>query len=216
MQGNFTQELHESSDDLQFSRQGVPWDDYERILAENARNDGSLRVTYDRGTLEIARFSARQEETNRVLTRTVMMAAAALHVAIRDLGAATCRRRDLHCGFDPGASFSLRHAPRHPAQRELGPPDDPPDLIIDIAASDALDRRPLFAAFGVPEVWRYDVTNDRVVILRLIHGRPRERRESAALVPVTSDLLTRLVHDSRSQPFDVWTSALESWLRTYD
>lgn len=204
-------------DDPRIIRHRVSWVEYERILAGKASNT-SPRFTYDRGTLEIARFTAWQESTNRTLALVVNLAASALHLDIRDLGSATYLRRDLQRGFDPDSSFSIQHAPSIVGKCEITlPGDPPPDLMIDIAAMGVhLDKLPMYVDLGVPEVWRYDEARDRVTILRLRHRVYRERRESAALVPLTDDLLTRLVHTNRIQPSHLWVRELESWLRAYD
>lgn len=35
--------------------------------------------------------------------------------------------------------------------------DPPPDLVLEIdITSSSLDKRPIYAAFGVSELWRYD------------------------------------------------------------
>lgn len=216
MHGKLTQELLDSSVDLRFTRQGVSWDEYERVLAEN-RTNSSPRFTYDRGTLEIARLTAGQEETNCALAFIVGLAAPALRIDIRDLGARTCRRWDLQRGFDPDSSFSIQGAARTACSRESELLNDPPpDLVIDIAAHGSLKKLPIFAAFGVPEIWQYREATDHVSILRLRHGHYHERRESAALVPLTSDMLTDLVRQGRGKSSPIWHRELRSWLEEYD
>ncbi len=61
----------------------------------------------------------------------------------------------------------------------------PPDLMIEVdVTSSSLIRFPIFAAFGVPEVWRYDGT--RVAIFHLEGGQCAEVESSSALPPLTA------------------------------
>jgi Uma2 family endonuclease len=141
-----------------------------------------------------------------------------LHHSVQDLGSTTCHQRELRRGVDPDATSSFRPAAAIRGKQQIDlPVDPPPDLVIDfVGTSASVDTLPFFAACGVPEVWRYDEAADRVAILRLSHGTCRERRESAALVPLTDDMLTRLVRASHTRHSDRWTRELDAWLRAYD
>ena len=46
--------------------------------------------------------------------------------------------------------------------------DPPPDLAIEIdITSSSVDREEIYAALGVPEIWRYDGDTLRIFLLRL-------------------------------------------------
>lgn len=217
MYGSITEQLLGSSADLRFIRQRVSWDEYERILAENLWNS-SPRFTYDRGTLEVARFTFRQESTKSALAQVVNIVTEALQTDIDEVGSTTLKRRDFQRGVDPDSSFYIHHALEIREKEEIELPVDPaPVLVIDIAAAGpSLNKLPLYADFGTPEVWRYDEASDRVAIFRLRGSGYQPMRESAALVPITSDLLTRLVHRRRIETFPVWVRELRAWIRSYD
>lgn len=206
-----------SSDDLRIILHDVSWDTYQRLLAERPVSRPP-RFAYDRGTLEIARLPAPHAFTVRALANIVTIASDELRVPISDRGSTTCTLSDRRLGFEPDSSFALHCSPRiHGIDYVDRSGDPPPDVIIEVnVAGPSLDKLPIYAAFGVPEVWRYEAVTDRVLILRLREGAYRQRRESAALVPLTSDMLTQLVHDSRVQPSFAWLREFESWLRTYD
>nr|WP_306467041.1 Uma2 family endonuclease [Thermoleptolyngbya sichuanensis] len=61
-------------------------------------------------------------------------------------------------GVEPDRAYYLQNEPliRQNAQIQL-PDDPPPDLVVEIEySSAALNKLPIDAALGVPEVWRYD------------------------------------------------------------
>ena len=58
--------------------------------------------------------------------------------------------------------------------------DPPPELIIEVdITSPSIPREPIFAAFGVPEIWR--TNGRRVQCLHLIDGAYQVRKRSLAL-----------------------------------
>jgi hypothetical protein len=57
-----------------------------------------------------------------------------------------------------------------------------------------LDRFPIFASIGVPEVWRYDGT--RVAIFKLAGGMYQEQGTSEAFPGVTGQIITQFIEES--------------------
>ena len=91
--------------------------------------------------------------------------------------------------------------------------DPPPDLVIEIDVTrSSLDRFPIFAAFGVPEVWRYD--GSRVSIWRLEGGQYVETESSAALLPLTGSMATRFLEESRTMRSPEWLRRVREWARS--
>ncbi len=189
----------------------VSWDTYERILAEHPDAAGP-RFTYNEGMLEIMVLSAQHEQPNRLLALLVVEIAAELGIDVCPLGSTTFKRAELLKGFEPDSSFYVGRAITI-WDRELDPAvDPPPDLIIEIDVSQSsLDRFPIFAAFGVPEVWRYD--GSRVSFWRLEGGRYVEAESSAALPSLTEALATQLLEDSRRKGSTEWLRRVRAWAR---
>ncbi len=191
---------------------GVSWETYERLLAERQDAAGP-RFTYDEGELEIMVVSAGHEGPNRILARLVDVAAEELGIDAHPLGGLTIKRSDLHKGFEPDSCFYFANAPAVRDKEQIDPAiDPPPDLIIEVDVSrSSLPRPPIFAAFGVPEVWRYD--GSRVIIYHLKGGEYSEARHSAALPPVTGEAATRFLEESRSMPSTQWIRRVRDWAR---
>jgi Uma2 family endonuclease len=75
----------------------------------------------------------------------------------------------------------------------------------------ALDKLPLFASMGIPEVWRCD--SQRVTILILEQNRYRESSLSLALPVLTNDILTRFLAESRTALSPDWFQTVSDWAR---
>ena len=121
--------------------------------------DGAApRLTYDRGTLGIMSPSSEHERYNRAVAQIVEELAAELDVDMDSLGSTTFRREDIDRGFEPDSCLYVRNAPRVRGKKRIDlAADPPPDLVIEIdITSPSLNKFPVLAHVGVPEVWRFD------------------------------------------------------------
>ncbi len=182
---------------------GISWHTYECLLAEHVEQSG-IRFTYDAGNLEIMVLSARHEEPNRTLALLVEVVAEALDIDIRRLGSTTFKRPDLAKGFEPDSGFYIQHLEAISSQEEIDlTTDPPPDLVIEVdITTPSLDKLPLYAAVGIPEVWRYDGT--RLTILRLEGECYVEATSRIALPPLSSEVATQLLTESVQVRSTVW------------
>lgn len=135
---------------------GVTWATFARLLADRGDSAG-VRLTYDQGTVELTMPSPEHEWYKAALTQIVDAIAFARELHYENLGSTTFTREDLARGFEPDACFYLQHAAAIHDVRHLDLAiDPPPDLVIEIdITSPSLNKLPLYAAIGVPEVWRY-------------------------------------------------------------
>jgi Uma2 family endonuclease len=170
----------------------ISWETYERLLDDCLDSSGP-RVTYDRGELEILGPSSEHEIVNRSLALLVELVAAELSNEVINVGSMTFKRQDLQQGFEPDSSFYIQNEERvrDRAQIDLTV-DPPPDLVIEIEITrSAIGKLPLYAAMGVPEIWRWD--GERVTIFRLEGSEYDKAPESAALASLTSEVLNRFM-----------------------
>jgi Uma2 family endonuclease len=137
----------------------VPWQSYTAIgdaLPDRPR----LRMTYDRGSLEFMTTSQEHEIFKKRLGRLIETLAEEYNLRIATAGTMTFRRAELERGLEPDDCFWIAHEEQVRARMEWDPKiDPPPDLVVEIEISrSALDRMGIYAALGVPEVWRCDGT----------------------------------------------------------
>ena len=90
--------------------------------------------------------------------------------------------------------------------------DPPPDLVIEIdITSPSLNKFPIFAALGIPELWRYD--GERVSIWKLETQDYHELAESQLLSKVTGAVLTELLEAGRQMKRTAWLRQVRNWAR---
>jgi Uma2 family endonuclease len=162
----------------------ISWQTYESLVNELAQQRG-IRLTYDRGTLEIMTPSASHEGNKQILGRFVETVTEELNVEIRSLGSLTCRREDLERGLEPDQCYYIENEEivRSLNQINLNQ-DPPPDLVIEIdITSSSINRLELYASLGVLEVWRYD--GSRLIFYQL-EGQEYVEREVSPHFPFLS------------------------------
>jgi Uma2 family endonuclease len=79
----------------------------------------------------------------------------------------TFQREDLARGLEPDECYWIEHESVVRGRDDIDlETDPPPDLVLEIEISrSALDRMSIYAALGVPEVWRWDGTKLAVNLL---------------------------------------------------
>jgi Uma2 family endonuclease len=191
---------------------GVSWSTYEGLLADHFGRV-SPRFTYDRGLLEIMVTSLEHEVLNRRCSSLVEIVAEELQIELDNLGQATFKRDDLAQGFEPDTCFFIQHRPTIRNTIFFDPATDaPPDLVLEIDINnDALSRFPIYAGFGVPEVWRY--IGGRIGIWRFELGSYVESEISGVLPLLTADVITRFLAQSREGSWLAWVRSVRSWVR---
>jgi len=190
----------------------VGWDDYEAML--QIVGERHIRVTYDRGTMEVSMPSQRHEQAAQLLGLFVTRLAEELEVPYEPLGMTTWRKPNAEKGLEPDQCYYIQN---HAVVREKElldlDIDPPPDLAIEVdITSSSLNRMEIYAELRVPEVWRYD---DRTLLMyRLQTDSQYELCESsqifAGLQPADVE---RFIASGRTTDKIRWARELRDWVR---
>lgn len=135
----------------------VPWRTYERLLRVFSDRPG-VRLTYDRGTLELMTLSYEHESSGYLLGRFVDTLTEELNLPVSGGGSTTFRRRRRRRGLEPDACWWIASEAlvRGKSTIDLRV-DPPPDLALEVDVTrSSLDRLAIYAALGIPEVWRLE------------------------------------------------------------
>jgi Uma2 family endonuclease len=134
----------------------VTWDDY--VAISDGLGERRLRVTFDRGELEIMSVSQKHEKGKKRLGRFVEVITEELEIDIAYGGSMTCRNEAMLRALEPDDSYWIEHEPLMRGRDDVDlDVDPPPDLSLEIEISrSTLDRMGIYAALKIPEVWRWD------------------------------------------------------------
>jgi Uma2 family endonuclease len=191
----------------------ISWKTYESLLNELTQQ-GGIRLTYDRGNLEIMTPSAPHDGSKKILGRLVESVSEELNVEIRSLGSLTCRREDLARGLEPDQCYYIQNEDVvwDKEQIDLNQ-DPPPDLVVEIdVTSSSIDRLSLYASLGVPEVWRYD--GNRLIIYQLEAQEYIERDVSPTFPFLSQVEMLRFLELRRTTKENALIRLFREWVRS--
>jgi Uma2 family endonuclease len=148
-----------------FRISGIDWKTY--VAFSDLLWDRHIRITYDRGEMELMTVSESHERGKTRLSRLVESLTEELAIDMAGLGSMTCRREDMERGFEPDECYWIAHEAAVRDREGIDfTRDPPPDLAIEVEISrSSIPRLPLYASLGVPEVWRWDGQRLIVVLL---------------------------------------------------
>lgn len=159
----------------------VSWEFYERLLEEIGNRP--MRVTFDEGSIEIMPPLAEHEFPSRAIGALIQILAVELNIPMSCYGSTTFRREEKQKGLEPDDCFYLANESRVRGMKDFDPTiHPPPDLVIEVDITRrSIPRPPIYAALGVPEIWRYDAKG--ISVLRLRDDGQYERVESSVAFP---------------------------------
>ncbi len=134
----------------------VTWQGYQAHLSACERR--RYRIAYDCGRLEVRTLSPRHARIGEVFALFFFILSEELNIPFFSYGSMTLHREDLDRGLEPDKCFYIGKVRRIRSEEEIDlQRDPPPDLAIEIDITrSSLNRMGIYAALGVPEVWRFD------------------------------------------------------------
>jgi Uma2 family endonuclease len=190
----------------------ISWETYQRLMEERGEHP-KPRYAYDRGRLEIMVSSYEHENLKHMIAMLVELLAGELEMDIEAAASTTFQREDLAQGFEPDASFYLQQAARIRGKKRIDLDTDPaPELVIEIDITHpSLNKFPIFAGLGIPEVWRY---HKQTMIILKLEGETYGAQEASEIFPgLTSTDLTRLIGESQRMKRAEWMSSVRELVR---
>ncbi len=145
-----------------FVMEGIDWPTFTKIA--EALAERHFRLSFDGWSLELMTTSSTHGTCSRLLAFLLAILIRETGQSRRCCGDMTCSREDIERGLQPDECFYIVNAPRVLGRDRLDLNiDPPPDLAIEVdLTTDARRRLGIYAALGVPEVWRFD--GDTVII----------------------------------------------------
>lgn len=210
---NLVEMIERMPADSVLTQHGVSWDEYEELLKAVGEASG-LRISYDEGRLQIMTLSQRHERYSTLIERIVDRVSGFLRIKILFYGSATMKKQRKQKGVEPDACFYVQNATLVGTKDEIDfNVDPPPDVVVEVDLHhESLSKFPIYAALGVPEVWRYD--GDSLTIYQLRDEQYVASEASLSLPLFTSAVLTEfLARSPKQDQYDILL-AFEEWLKT--
>ncbi|MFB2934964.1 Uma2 family endonuclease [Aerosakkonemataceae cyanobacterium BLCC-F154] len=135
----------------------ISWQQFENLLIDLGQSRAA-RLAYDNGTLEIMTPLPEHEYYKESLSDAVKDIAEELEIDYESYGSTTWKREARLAGIEPDNCFYFQNEAKVRGKLKFDlTQDPPPDLALEIDLTNkSLDRFPIYARLGVPEIWCYD------------------------------------------------------------
>jgi Uma2 family endonuclease len=200
------------SEQQRFVLRGVDWETYRQI--RDALTGRHVRLTYDRGSLEFMTISRAHALISRLIFQFIVVLTQELGLPRSSCGDMTCDREDLDRGLEPdeGFYFENAHLIREKDKIDLTV-DPPPDLTVEVdLRRSPKSRMGIYAALGVPEVWRFDGETLRIH-QRGADGQYVVVEHSPHFSFVTGSDIVRFVQQRTQLDEDALIQLFREWVR---
>ncbi|PSR18226.1 hypothetical protein C8255_08490 [filamentous cyanobacterium CCP3] len=190
----------------------VSWAEFEAILAELG-NHRSTRIAYDKGFLEIMAPLTEQGYFKEVISIAVGDIAEVLEQDYECYGSTTWRRKAQQAGIEPDNCFYFQNEALVRGRLEFDlERDPPPDLALEVdLTSKSLDRFPIYARLGVPEIWCYD--SGALTIYLLESDRYEASEQSQSFPTLDIRALPQLIESQRSAGRLALRRSVREWVK---
>lgn len=194
---------------------GIPWSVYTRLADLRDERRPGVKITFDRGRIEVRSPLYRHEQPSRRLGLAVPVLAEELGMEVVGARSTTFRREEAEQGLEPDECFYIAHF------RDLLGIDDidltihpPPDLAIEIDLTrSSVAKEAIYGPMRVPELWRLD--EDEVHIRHLQPDRTYQTADrSLAFRQVTAADLTRMLTEGRNEAEIAFIRRCRAWAKT--
>ena len=194
---------------------GLTWHAYQQILHALPQSRAA-RLTYDRGVLEITMPLEDHEFALRLIELFIRILVFEMGLKIKTMGSTTMNRQDLDRGSEPDCAYYIQNQPRVAGRTVDFATDPPPDLVVevDITHTD-IDKNRLYAAMGVPELWRYNGRDWR--IFQLQNGEYQECDRSPTFAWVEKEYLYQFLTQAQQDEIAAertWRKFVQDYLAT--
>jgi tetratricopeptide (TPR) repeat protein len=192
----------------------VSWEEFENILAEMGDNRSS-RVAYDRGRLEIMAPLPEHEGYKEIIGDLIKDLAEELNLDYRSFGSTRWKRQKELAGVEPDNCFYIQNESLVRGRLTIDlEQDPPPDLVLEIdITSKSIDRMPIYARLGVPELWRYDKKILR--IYQLQNGKYNETDTSLAFGTFPVKQIPSFIEQNITASTRKLRQSFRTWVRQY-
>lgn len=145
----------------------------QQLLTERTR----AHSIYDNGVLEITRSLEAHERFARLIKFFIRILVVELGIKIKTIGSTTLDREDLLKSAEPDNGYYIQNYALV-ADHEIDLERDPaPDLVVEVDITNTdINKNGLYASMGVPEFWRFN--GQEWKILGLVDGAYAERDRS--------------------------------------
>ncbi len=190
----------------------VGWEGYETL--QNLLESHRVRLTYDRGNVELMTPLIIHERSKGLLGRMIEAITEELDIQVVGAGSTTFKSQILDRGLEPDECYYLASADQLRKVDRLDLSIDPvPDLAIEVEiTSSTLDRLGIYAALSIPEIWRFDSQTLQALLLQP-DGTYASSVNSLAFPYLPLEEIARFLREYEPTNDTRWARGFRVWVR---
>lgn len=190
----------------------VSWEQFEAILQELG-DRRSVRIAYCDGILEIMTPLPEHEYFKETIGDAIKDMAETLEFDYESYGSTTWRCQVKQAGLEADNCFYFQNEASIRGRVNINlAQDPPPDLALAIdVTSKSLERFPIYARLGIPELWCYDAGT--LTIYHLQNGQYVEVEQSTIFPQFNIRSLPQLIEQNRSAGRLALRRSVREWVR---
>lgn len=190
---------------------GYSWEDYNELV-DRLIEPGGLRIAFDGSTLQIMTLSSTHEKLSALLEAMIRLLSLRLDIDVEAFGSTTVKLSKEMKGLEPDACYYVQRASEIGGRSEIDFAIDPvPDVAVEIDIHNvSLDKLPIYAALGLPEVWRF--AGESFQFFKLVNDAYEPVGSSVALPMLRPETLSNFLNRGRDEKQNAVLRDFESWL----
>ena len=189
----------------------VSWAEFEAILEELGEHRGT-RLAYDNGVLEIMAPLPEHEYFKETIGDAIKDIGETLDLDYESYGSTTWRQQAEQAGLESDNCFYFQNEARVRGKLKFDlNQDPPPDLALEIDnTSKSLNRFPIYARLGIPEIWCYDTGILSIYLLQ--QNQYFQAKQSRVFPSLNIQDLPRLIESQRDNGRLALRRAVREWV----
>ncbi|MCC5896546.1 MAG: Uma2 family endonuclease [Phormidium sp. BM_Day4_Bin.17] len=191
------------------------WQQFETLL-QTLGEHRSARVAYDFSTLEIMTPLPEHERHKDKISEVIKDIAEILNLEYDCLGSTTWKRETQLAGVEPDNCFYFQNESRIRGLSRFNlEQDPPPDLALEIDLTNkSLNRRPIYARLGIPEIWNYDIDQGQLTIYQLNEDSYSISETSSIFPQISIREIPKILNRHRQEGRLATRRIMREWVQT--
>ena len=190
----------------------ISWQQFENLLIDLGQTRAA-RIAYDNGTFEIMTPLPEHEYYKEAIGISIQDIAEELDINYESYGSTTWKREVRLAGIEPDNCFYFQNEAKIRGRLEFNlNQDPPPDLALEIDMTHkSLNRFPIYARLGIPEIWCYD--SGELKIYQLQQETYREVETSSVFPMLRVQEIPTIIEQYRLDGKLAVRRAIRNWAR---
>jgi Uma2 family endonuclease len=191
---------------------GVSYATYEALVSE-IEGHRRLRISYFHGEMEILSLTQDHERAKKLIGRMIGTINEELDIPVLSCGSTTFKDELRDCGLEPDECYYVQHEAEVRGKKVNLSEDPPPDLVLEVEiTTSVIDRLPIYATLGFPEIWQY-VDGEIIIHLLQPGGQYAIAAQSLALPMVSVKKLVEHLQRANQTDETTWIRAFRRWVQ---